>query len=118
MGYCFGQTQAEMNKTEHDKYLKANKRLNNIYQTILKEYKEDTTFIKNFKASQKIWIRFRDAEIKMKYPDRKEGYGSVEPMCWSIYLTQLTNERIRILKAWIDGIEEGDVCAGSVKTKQ
>ena len=72
MVYCFGQTQAEMNKTEHDKYLKENKRLNNIYQTILKEYKEDTTFIKNFKASQKIWIQFRDAEIKMKYPDRKE----------------------------------------------
>jgi uncharacterized protein YecT (DUF1311 family) len=116
---CFGQTQLDLNEAEHEKCIKADKELNSIYRKVLKEYKEDTTFIKNLKASQKIWIQFRNAEMKVKYPNREPGYyGSVQPMCWSIYLTELTNERIKALKVWINGIEEGDVCSGSVKTKQ
>jgi uncharacterized protein YecT (DUF1311 family) len=116
--FSFAQTQLEMNVQEHKKYLKSDKELNSIYQKILKAYKSDTAFIKNLKASQKIWVQFRDAEMKMKYPDREPGqYGSVQPMCWSMYLTQLTEERITTLKQWLDGIEEGDVCAGSTKIK-
>jgi uncharacterized protein YecT (DUF1311 family) len=119
MTYCFGQTQSDLNEAEHKRYLKADKDLNSIYQKVLLEYKQDTTFIKNLKTSQKIWIQFRNAEMKVKYPDRERGYyGSVHPMCWSIYLTELTNERIKTLKIWLDGIDEGDVCSGSVKTKQ
>ena len=115
---CFAQTQSELNEREHKKYLKVDSELNSTYQKILKEYKSDAIFIKNLKAAQKLWVQFRDAEMKMKYPEREPGYyGSVQPMCWSIYLAQLTTERINILKQWLDGIEEGDVCAGSVKTK-
>jgi uncharacterized protein YecT (DUF1311 family) len=111
--YCFGQTQADLNEAEHKKYIQADKELNSIYQKILREYKQDTIFIKNLKTSQKIWIQFRDAEMKLKYPSREPGYyGSVQPMCWSIYLTGLTNDRIKTLKVWLDGIEEGDVCSG------
>jgi uncharacterized protein YecT (DUF1311 family) len=114
----FSQTQSELNATEHKKYLQAEKELNTYYQKILKAYRQDSAFIKNLKTSQRIWIEFRKAEVKMKYPDRSRGeYGSVLPMCWSIYLTQLTNERIHTLKQWLEGIEEGDVCAGSVKMK-
>ncbi len=117
--YTFGQSQAELNEAEHKKYLKADKELNAVFQKILKEYKSDTVFIKNLKASQKIWIQFRNAEMKARYPDRGPGYyGSVQPMCWSIALTELTNERSKALNIWLNGIEEGDVCAGSVKTKQ
>jgi uncharacterized protein YecT (DUF1311 family) len=116
---CFSQTQFELNETEHKKYLKADKELNDIYQKILKDYKQDTAFIKNLKASQKLWVQFRDAEMKVKYPDRPEGYyGSVQPMCWSIYLTQLTQERINTLREWLKGTEEGDVCSGSVMLKE
>jgi uncharacterized protein YecT (DUF1311 family) len=119
MTYGFGQTQSDLNKAEHSEYLKADKELNSIYQKILKEYKKDTAFIKNLKASQKIWVQFRNAEMKVKFPDREPGYyGSAQPMCWAAYLTRLTNERIGSLKVWLDGIDEGDVCSGSVKTKQ
>jgi len=38
-------------------------------------------------------------------------------MCVSIYLERLTRERIATIKEWADGIEEGDVCIGSVKIK-
>ena len=94
------QTQSELNDQEHKKYLKAENELNSIYQKILKDYKSDTAFIKNLKVSQRLWVQFRRADMKMKYPDRESGsYGSVLPMCWSIYLTQLTEERIATLKS-------------------
>jgi len=107
-----------MNQDASKQYQKADKELNATYQQILKDYSKDPVFIANFKKAQKLWIQFRDAEMKAKYPDRAAGYyGSVQPMCWSIYLTELTIERTNKLKVWTTGIEEGDVCAGSVKTK-
>jgi uncharacterized protein YecT (DUF1311 family) len=115
----FSQSQAEMNEKANESFKKADKELNEIYKTILTDYKSDTLFIKNLKSSQRIWITFRDAELKVKYPETESGYyGSVYPMCVSIYLEQLTLERIKTLKVWIDGIEEGDVCTGSVKIKE
>jgi uncharacterized protein YecT (DUF1311 family) len=116
--HSFGQTQYELNQAEYKKCKEADKELNIVYQKILKEYKEDTTFIKNLKASQTIWIQFRDAEMKMKYPERGPGYyGSIQPLCQASYIAALTESRVKTLKIWLEGIEEGDGCAGSVKTK-
>jgi uncharacterized protein YecT (DUF1311 family) len=118
--YSFSQTQLELNETEHKNFLKADKELNQVYQTIIKEYKSDTEFIQNLKASQRLWIRFRDAEMNMMYPDRRPGhYGSIHPMCWSIYKTELTNERIKKLKKWLTGQDEEESCSiTSIKAKQ
>jgi uncharacterized protein YecT (DUF1311 family) len=112
----FAQTQSDLNKQANQGFLKADKELNEVYNNILKEYKNDTVFIKSLKKSQKIWIQLRDAEMETKFPKRETGsYGSVLPMCWSIYKEGLTIERITILKGWLIGTEEGNVCAGSVK---
>ena len=114
----FGQTQNELTEKADTDYQKTNKELNAVYQKLLKEYSEDTVFIKNIKNAQRLWVQFRDAEMLAKYPDRQKGYyGSVQPMCWSMYKTELTRERTKALKTWITGIEEGDVCSGSVKIK-
>jgi uncharacterized protein YecT (DUF1311 family) len=100
------------------KYKIADKELNEAYSKILKGYKTDTSFIKNLKKAQRLWVQFRDAEMQVKFPDREtRDYGSVLPMCWSIYKEQLTRERLNILKTWLEGTEEGDVCSGTVKTK-
>lgn len=113
-----GQTQYEINQEAQIKYLKADKELNFVYNKILKEYKSDVEFIKNFKIAQRIWIQFRDAEMKSKYPDREPGYyGSIHPFCLSIYKTELTEERTKKLKIWVTGIQEGDACSGSIKLK-
>ena len=115
----FSQSQGDLNQEANDKYKKADLELNTIYRKILLVYKEDTGFINNLKASQRIWITFRDAELKVKYPNSDSRYyGSVFPMCASIYLEQLTRDRINTLKIWIEGIEEGDVCIGSVHIKE
>jgi len=115
----FSQNRGDMNNDANESYKMAEKEMNDIYKAILNDYKSDTVFIKNLKASQKIWITFRDAELKVKYPETDPGdYGSDYPMCVSIYLERLTRERIKTLKEWIDGIDEGDVCIGSVKIKE
>ena len=114
--HSLAQTQTEMNLDADKKYKLADTKLNNVYIKIIKLYTADTSFIKNLEISQRLWIQFRDAELKMKYPD-SYSYGSVQPMCISIYSADLTNDRIKTLQAWLDGIEEGDVCAGSIKTK-
>jgi uncharacterized protein YecT (DUF1311 family) len=102
---------------QYDSYKKTDKKLNEVYQAILKEYKSDTEFIKNLRASQRIWITFRDAEVKVKFPDREDGYyGSIHPLCVSLYLEDLTKDRISTLNLWLKGSEEGDGCSGSIKT--
>ncbi|MBE9462104.1 lysozyme inhibitor LprI family protein [Dyadobacter subterraneus] len=99
-------------------YLTVEKEINAVYQKILREYSSDKEFIKNLKASQRLWIQFRDAEIKARYPNQTPGYyGSVYAMCVSNLKTQLTNERIKTLKVWLEGIQEGDICSGSIKRK-
>ncbi|HMW39466.1 MAG: DUF1311 domain-containing protein [Saprospiraceae bacterium] len=118
--FCFSQTQSKMNQDADANYKKADKELNLVYNKILNDYKDDKIFIAKFKAAQNAWIKFRDAEMNALFPeeDKKTQYGSVFPMCWSNALTDLTKQRIMKLKVWLNGIEEGDACAGSVKIKE
>jgi len=113
-----GQTQLEINENASADFQKADKELNSAYKKILKEYSTDLAFIKNLKIAQNLWIKFRDAEVNMKYPQREPGYyGSIQPTCWSMYMTELTQKRTKELKIWLTGIPEGDACTGSVKMK-
>ena len=109
------QTQTALNQNATANATKADQKLNAIYTRILTEYKSDTLFTQSLKASQRIWIKFRDAELKMMYPYTEE-LGSMQRMCVSDYLEKLTNERIKTLQQWITGTQEGDVCSGSLKT--
>jgi len=114
---CFSQTQAEMNKELNAEFNKTDKQLNEIYQAILSKYKSDLVFVENLKKSQRLWIQFRDAELEMKFPAKNKQleYGSLYPMCVSIYIKELTEERIKTLKEWVSGTDEGENCNGSVK---
>ena len=85
---CFSQTQHEMNKEASEEYRKADIELNNVYQKILTEYKSDSIFIHRLKKTQKIWVSYRNAELEMKFPaeNKQLEYGSVYPMCASLFL--------------------------------
>jgi len=119
--FYYAQSQTEMNIASDKNFQKADKELNRVYQKILTlpEYKQDKAFIESLKKSQRIWIQFRDAEVLAKYPHQNERayYGSIFPTCLSNYKEELTLERIKKLKIWLEGIEEGDGCSGSVKFK-
>lgn len=115
----FAQTQMAMNQEASGTFEQADQELNAVYQQILKRYSADTTFLAALRASQRIWITFRDAELKMKYPDRGANwYGSSHPMCVASYKAQLTRDRTETLQVWVKGIEEGEVCAGSVGSSE
>ena len=115
---CFSQSQTEMNITAGNEYKKADDELNKIYLQILTEYKLDTTFIDNLKTSQNIWIKFRDAELEMKFPSRERGYyGSIHSTCTAYYLRDLTEKRTETLRLWLNGFIERDACNGSIKRK-
>jgi len=106
-------------QNEGNQYTKAEKEINAVYQKVLQQYSADKEFVKNLKAAQRLWIQFRDAEIKARYPNQNPGYyGSVYPTCVSDLKTQLTNERTKTLKLWLTGIPEGDVCSGSIRAKK
>jgi uncharacterized protein YecT (DUF1311 family) len=110
----FGQTQLDINEEAYLEYEKADKEMNSVYHKILTEYKADTIFLKNLKVSQRVWLKFRDAEVKVKFPDRPAGYyGSIQPLCNSQYLKELTETRIKSLKYWLHVAEDGDPCSGS-----
>lgn len=113
---CYSQSQSEMNYSAQKDFKNADAELNKVYQQIRMKYKTDTVFLKNLKTSQHIWIEFRDAEVKTKFPERFQGYyGSVHPMCVSMYLEELTKTRTKVLQNWLNGYKEGDDCNGSVK---
>jgi uncharacterized protein YecT (DUF1311 family) len=113
------QTQGEMNQDAAGEFKAADKELNAIYQQILEDYADDDVFLANLKEAQRCWIAFRDAQLKMKFPDREPGYyGSILPLCEMMYLTELTQDRIKALQVWIDGVQEGDMCSGTVRVKQ
>ncbi len=112
-----GQTQGEMNHDACNRYKKADAGLNQTYQRILTEYRQDKTFTEKLKAAQRAWLTFRDAHLASIYPASPAEYGSVNPMCRCVVLEQITKERTNILRQWTEGLKEGDVCAGSVKVK-
>ncbi len=120
---CFekAETQAQLNACAGDEYASADAELNRVYKEILAKYKDDPKFIAKLRAAQRAWLTYRDAELDAKFPhaDEKSAYyGSIFSMCDAQYKAGLTRERVAKLREWLDGVEEGDACSGSVKIKQ
>ncbi|MFY0253014.1 lysozyme inhibitor LprI family protein [Chitinophaga sp. 30R24] len=114
----YAQSQAEMNKQAAQEYKDADKKLNDIYQSILKDYAANKPFIQNLKEAQRLWVQFRDAQVKTMFPAAAKTYGSVFPMCRANYLSELTHQRSEALRVWLSGLPQGDVCTGSIGDKE
>ena len=111
-------TQTAMNQDACAQYRKADQALNATYAKVLKEYAKAPLFLAKMRQAQRAWITFRDAHLAARFPkaDKQVEYGSVYPTCRCAVLTELAELREKELKAWADGIPEGDMCNGSVKT--
>lgn len=116
---CFKKafTQHAMNKCSGLNYKIADTELNRVYKLIKHVYREDKLFIKRMKHAQRAWLKFRDSQFEMMYPqkDKQSAYGSAFSLCENSYKARLTLERVVQLKQWLVGAEEGDICAGSLK---
>lgn len=109
-------TQLESNECSNIQYKEADAELNRVYNLIKKLYKDDKVFLEKLKISQRCWIKLRDADIDLQFPeeDKQKIYGSIFPMCASDLMTELTLQRVFFLKRWVTGAKEGDVCSGSI----
>ena len=115
-------TQSELNACAGDELASADAELNAVYGRILAEYRGDAVFLAKLKTAQRLWIRLRDAEVDARFPvpDGERAnvvWGSSYPMRVAGYRADLTQQRPRQLRIWLDGLPEGDLFAGSVHSK-
>ncbi len=110
------QTQADLNDEACGAYKRADAKLNGVYKQILAKYKSDATFLASLRTAQRAWLAFRDAHLDSLYPekDKQTQYGSIYPTCACGVLAELTDARTAQLQVWLQGVEEGDMCSGSV----
>jgi uncharacterized protein YecT (DUF1311 family) len=108
------QTQLELNHSACGELKHADRKLNQVYQQIITKHSNDTIFITHFKEAQRKWIAFRDAYVDSMYiPEYYTTYGSIRPLCQCYFIEKITNDRLKQLQLWTDGVEEGDACVGS-----
>ncbi|WP_319469515.1 lysozyme inhibitor LprI family protein [uncultured Pseudodesulfovibrio sp.] len=83
------------------------------------EYADYPLFLTRLEEAQLAWEAYRDAFLLSLYPepDVRLKYGRVFDACWCSNYTAKTKERIKELQRWLDKVEEGDVCSGSVRFK-
>ncbi len=95
----------------------AQSKLDLIYTEILQDYAEDRIFIAALEKSQSAWLLYRDSVLEARFPkdDKLIEYGWAYSACSYSILLDLTNQRIRELMVWIDGVPEKDLCRGSAK---
>ena len=115
------QTQQEMNKDACDAYNDSDREMNILIGFLKDEhkaYKDDKVFIASLEKAQRAWTAYRDAYADSMFPEKNKqaAYGSAYQMCRCNELKKITDQRIQDLKRWQDGVEEGDVCSGSIKT--
>lgn len=109
-------SQAEINTNQLNKLDLSIIKLDSVYYAVLREYEEQTIFIKNFKKSQLIWEQYLKAQLLARFPEDKEYRGgSSFGMCYSLYKQELINDRINSINDWLIGFSEGEICGGSVK---
>ncbi|KAF2335101.1 lysozyme inhibitor LprI family protein [Flavobacterium daemonense] len=88
------QTQLEMNQIAIDNLKKADNKLNQVYQNLMKKLdeKEKNLLI----AAQKNWIKFRDS--KCDFEKQQYDGGSIQPSIYYTCLAECTEDRIKDLK--------------------
>ncbi len=91
-------TQLEMNQCAHAAFQQADAALNDKYQAILKRLGDDGS-ANLFRAAQRVWVPFRDAECAFA-ASPYEG-GSMQPMVVSSCLEDLTNRRVADFDAYL-----------------
>ena len=94
--------------------------LNRVYRQVMTEYAEDSRFTASLREAQRAWITFRDLHVESRYPgpNKRAEYGSVYSTCHCLEMTELTEQRTAQLRRWLEGVEEGDVCRGSIRMKE
>lgn len=98
--------QMQMNECAYQDFLKEDKALNRIYQSLKRKYKSNQTYLNNLKASQRLWIKFRDSELKLIYSCEDKNirmcFGSMYPLLYNGDKAEMTKARRLILRGYLE----------------
>jgi uncharacterized protein YecT (DUF1311 family) len=104
--------QLELNKCAYDNFQKADKELNKVYNQIRAKNKGNKLYLKNLKTSQKLWLKFFDAELNSIYScddkNKRICFGSMYPLLYNGSKTDLTQDRTKQLKRYLINPLTGD----------
>lgn len=99
-------TQMEMNQCAYEDFKNADKVLNMSYNELRSLERENKPYLNKLKASQKAWLKFRDAEIETIFAcdsdDMKLCWGSMYPLLYNVEMQKLTETRTKTLVSYID----------------
>jgi len=99
------QDQGTLNKCADQDLIKADKKLNSLYQKLERRL-SDNNAKKLLTTSQRAWIKFRDAECDFS-ASGTEG-GTIQPMIYATCRAILTTDRSKQLSEYLK-CEEGDL---------
>jgi uncharacterized protein YecT (DUF1311 family) len=97
-------------------------KLNEIYNGILKIYRDDTLFIRNLKIAQKAWMVYRDAHVVSKYGYTQVGFldsaGILFSGCLDDEFIGMIKNRIDELNVWFEGYDyhKGELCPNETES--
>ena len=116
----WAQSQRDIGRRSCAEYQAAEKELGEVYNAVLARYAQDRALVAKLKRAQQAWTAYRDAELGALYPanDKQAAYGSMYETCHCNEQKQMTAQRTEVLRQWLNGVEEGNVCAGSRQIAQ
>ena len=100
------QSQSEMNQEAAEDLAAADRRLNELYQKLLKENAKDPVYVSNLREAQRAWLKFVEFHLKNVFPlkrgqNPRDVYGSIYPLDYAVSKTAHVEERIEQLKLLI-----------------
>ena len=98
--------QMQMNECAETAFKNADDELNSVYGDVVRRLKADEVAKKLLVATQKAWLRFRDAECA--FISSASSGGSIYPMIVANCRASITQERVNGLKRYLS-CEEGDM---------
>jgi uncharacterized protein YecT (DUF1311 family) len=72
--------QLELNACTSNDFAKADKELNQAYQSLIKNAADDAIFISKLRLVQKAWLAFRDADLEARFACADQDTR----ICWGI----------------------------------
>lgn len=93
--------QLELNACALDEFSKADKDLNETYQSLINRQGYNLVFISKLRLAQKAWVIFRDADVAARFAcsegDVHTCWGSIYTMSVLYRKAELTRERTKHL---------------------
>ena len=97
--------QRQMNQCAYEDFQKADKALNTVYKALRNKKKNDKAYLANLKTSQRLWIKFRDAELDLVFTcesgDKRQCFGSMYPLLYNSEKAAITQQRVKSLENYL-----------------